>query len=76
MRPQVWRDYELSRDQDLADWEERPELQEACAGNTGIACFDFWVRELVETKLPAQSCSDVVCKYLDFYTAPPLDVGC
>ena len=49
MRPQVWRDYEMVRDQDLADWEGRPELHDACAGNTGIDCFDFWVRELVET---------------------------
>ena len=49
MRPQVWHDYELCRDQDLSDWEGRPELQDARTGNTGITCFDFWVRELVET---------------------------
>ncbi|WP_102107116.1 FAD-binding domain-containing protein [Oceaniglobus roseus] len=53
MRPAIWRDYR--RDLDAAlnrvqtesglrrDWEA------ACRGETGIACFDHWARDLTET---------------------------
>ena len=46
MRPSVWADY-------LADLDQlgppNAEAQAAMAGRTGIACFDNWAAELVET---------------------------
>ena len=75
MRPQVWRDYELSRDQDLADWEGKSELQEAFTGNTGIACFDFWVRELVETNY-LHNHARMWFASIWIFTLRLLDVGC
>ncbi|VVT05657.1 Deoxyribodipyrimidine photo-lyase [Rhizobium sp. EC-SD404] len=52
-RPQVWRDYEKSRDQAFAALETNRGLTkaygEAVAGSTGIDAFDAFARELVET---------------------------
>ncbi len=45
LRPRMWRDYRAA----VAAMPEPPGLQAALAGETGIACFDAWVRELVET---------------------------
>lgn len=45
LRPQMWRDYRRA----VAKMPEPPGLQAAMAGGTGIACFDAWARELVET---------------------------
>ncbi|MDW8443429.1 MAG: FAD-binding domain-containing protein [Acetobacteraceae bacterium] len=52
-RPSVWRTYQAR----LAAWEGRLRsegglrraYEDAVSGRTGIACFDSWVRELVET---------------------------
>jgi len=52
-RPQVWFDYLAERDRQLAllqmDGRLFEDWQAATSGKTGIACFDFWARELVET---------------------------
>ncbi|MCH7227936.1 FAD-binding domain-containing protein [Haloferula sp. A504] len=45
MRPEVWSRYRL----DLEQREHSPEHERAIRGETGIECFDFWVRELIET---------------------------
>lgn len=49
MRPEIWTTYQ----QDVAGLYERlPSIDgyaEAVTGNTGIACFDAWAQELVET---------------------------
>ncbi len=45
LRPQMWRDYR----QAVAEAPRPPGLAAALAGETGIACFDAWARELVET---------------------------
>ena len=46
MRPSIWTDYQA----ELADMSAaHPDLDRACTGQTGIACFDAWVQELVET---------------------------
>lgn len=52
-RPQVWRGYVHGLDGDLAaldlDRRLRRDVARAEAGETGIACFDAWAEELVET---------------------------
>ncbi len=45
MRPEVWEAYR----RDLDRISPSPEAESAMAGETGIECFDFWARELVET---------------------------
>ena len=45
MRPSVWQQW-LS---DLARLPRSAELDKACSGQTGIACFDAWASELVTT---------------------------
>ncbi|MBX9750729.1 MAG: deoxyribodipyrimidine photolyase [Roseococcus sp.] len=45
LRPEMWRDYR----QAVADTPEPPGLASAMAGETGIAGFDAWARELIET---------------------------
>jgi deoxyribodipyrimidine photo-lyase len=45
MRPGVWRRYLET----LAEQEKTPAYEAAVSGNTGIACFDHWASELVET---------------------------
>lgn len=51
-RPSVFADYRTRLDADLRaldkDGELRSRYDEAVAGETGIACFDAWARELVE----------------------------
>lgn len=51
--PGVWADYVTGRDAALTDAEQNSGLGAALAraeaGQTGIACFDSWVAELVET---------------------------
>lgn len=52
-RPQVWQSYRAGLEGDLAaldrDRRLRRDLDRALAGQTGLACFDAWVEELVET---------------------------
>ncbi|WP_324074160.1 MAG: FAD-binding domain-containing protein [Erythrobacter sp.] len=52
-RPQIWDDYCKGRDHGLAALEANAGLRKAYAeaveGRTGIAAFDVWVQELVET---------------------------
>jgi deoxyribodipyrimidine photo-lyase len=52
LRPGVWRSYRRSLDERL-DEAQRGYLArayaDACAGRTGIDCFDAWVQELVTT---------------------------
>ncbi|QTN34398.1 hypothetical protein HZ994_13250 [Akkermansiaceae bacterium] len=45
MRPDVWSHYLSS----IEEHEKSDEYDTAISGNTGIACFDHWARELVET---------------------------
>ena len=49
MRPTVWQDYQKKRDQDITNWENNDKLIKALDGDTGIECFDSWVKELCET---------------------------
>jgi deoxyribodipyrimidine photo-lyase len=51
LRPGVWEAYRAERDRDLAEAKGgmRVALDRAMAGGTGIACFDAWAEELVET---------------------------
>ncbi len=46
-RPSVWTRFLAERDRALAD--PPPGYEAALRGQTGIDCFDAWVRELVET---------------------------
>ncbi len=52
-RPQAWRSYAAGLRGDIAamdaDRRLRGEVARAQAGETGLACFDAWVEELVET---------------------------
>jgi deoxyribodipyrimidine photo-lyase len=52
-RPQVWDSYVVGRDGDLAALERdrrlRRDVERAEGGQTGLACFDAWAEELVET---------------------------
>ncbi len=51
LRPQVWDAYidQLRRDHDGLTGTASVRVAEAIAGQTGIACFDTWARELIET---------------------------
>ena len=49
MRPQVWADYRAGLARVLADGRHDDRLAAATAGQTGIDCFDAWMRELVAT---------------------------
>ena len=49
MRPTVWQDYKNQRDQDLINWQNNVKLIKALEGDTGIECFNSWVKELRET---------------------------
>ncbi|MCF7699802.1 FAD-binding domain-containing protein [Loktanella sp. M215] len=53
LRPGVWSAYQSERD---AAWNDvqtqsglRQRWQDACTGQTGIACFDHWAQDLVQT---------------------------
>jgi deoxyribodipyrimidine photo-lyase len=52
-RPQVWTSYVQGLEADLAaldrDRRLRRDVDRAMAGQTGLACFDAWAEELVET---------------------------
>ena len=52
-RPQVWDSYRNGLDADLAtlarDRRLRRDVDRAMAGQTGLACFDAWASELVDT---------------------------
>jgi len=52
-RPSVWTAYRASLSRHLDDVHSRSGLrqvwEDACTGNTGIACFDSWADELVRT---------------------------
>jgi deoxyribodipyrimidine photo-lyase len=45
MRPSVWARYQA----EAANMPRSADYDAACAGQTGIACFDAWAAELVET---------------------------
>ena len=49
MRPALWGTYRAGLDRVLADGSLTGRLAEAEAGETGIACFDGWMRELTTT---------------------------
>jgi deoxyribodipyrimidine photo-lyase len=52
LRPRVWRDYRAALERRLDDAQREPlasTYADACAGRTGIDCFDTWVHELVTT---------------------------
>jgi len=53
VHPAVWADCRAGLVADLARAEREPEMADrqgaAEGGRTGIACFDAWARELVET---------------------------
>jgi deoxyribodipyrimidine photo-lyase len=52
LRPRVWRDYRAALERRLDEAQREPlasRYADACAGRTGIDCFDAWVRELVTT---------------------------
>lgn len=53
MRPQVWLDYmsgvKAALDQIQTQAGLRQDFHAACSGDTGIACFDHWARELATT---------------------------
>lgn len=52
LRPAIWERYRTrvaALEQDPADGVPRAALDTALAGRTGLACFDHWVRELVDT---------------------------
>ena len=46
MRPQVWRDFTVARDAELKTWQNDSGYLSATSGETGIECFDCWIREL------------------------------
>lgn len=52
-RPQVWDSYRKGLDADLADLDRdrrlRRDVDGAINGQTGLACFDAWATELVDT---------------------------
>ncbi len=51
-RPEIWRRYRVNRDQQLAAAAEggfARAYRRAIEGKTGIACFDAWAEELLET---------------------------
>jgi deoxyribodipyrimidine photo-lyase len=52
-QPQIWSRYQQARDQHIQRLSRDEALSEryrrAVSGETGIDCFDFWVRELLET---------------------------
>lgn len=52
-RPQVWRSYTRGLNADLAELEGdrslRRRVERAIDGQTGLACFDAWATELVDT---------------------------
>jgi deoxyribodipyrimidine photo-lyase len=51
LRPAVWQDYleQLDADRQHCSGEHAATLAAATAGQTGIACFDDWAQELVNT---------------------------
>lgn len=48
-RPQLWLDYQHQLTGLVVEYEKHLGYRAAVAGETGIACFDAWARELVET---------------------------
>jgi deoxyribodipyrimidine photo-lyase len=53
MRPSVWRDHRRDldglRNRIQTESGLRADWQAACTGDTGIACFDHWAKELADT---------------------------
>ena len=51
--PSVWRDYTTALEEHIEEVTNTPELahrlEAATSGSTGIECFDFWSRELIDT---------------------------
>lgn len=51
--PSVWRDYTNALEQHIKEVTNSPVLEHrlkaATSGSTGIECFDFWSRELIDT---------------------------
>lgn len=48
-RPQIWTDYQFQLTGLLIDFQNNQDYLRAINGRTGIACFDAWVTELIET---------------------------
>ena len=48
LRPQVWENYQDSLRPLLEGANRNPDYKKAIEGRTGIDCFDYWARELVE----------------------------
>ena len=48
-RPGVWAHYTQSRDALLIGWQDDQRLADATGGRSGIAIFDDWARELIDT---------------------------
>ena len=49
LRPQVWQQYLQDLDGIVSRRNYVENLQKALASETGIDCFDYWVKELIET---------------------------
>jgi len=49
LRPAVWSRYLAERERQRGGWADTSALADAEAGNTGIAGFDDWAREIVQT---------------------------
>jgi deoxyribodipyrimidine photo-lyase len=49
MRPELLRRFDAERQSLAQSWRGNADMSAARAGHTGIACFDAWVRELIET---------------------------
>ena len=49
LRPGIWDEYKKLRDEAAHDFKTYQGLQRAILGQTGIDCFDYWVREIQET---------------------------
>ncbi|ADE53153.1 FAD-binding domain-containing protein [Coraliomargarita akajimensis] len=49
LRPSIWKDYLLARNDLLDQYADHPDYNNAISGQTGIDCFDAWAKELTET---------------------------
>jgi deoxyribodipyrimidine photo-lyase len=48
-RPMIWSNYVTARDDQITNIGQYTGYEQAIAANTGIDCFDAWVKELLET---------------------------
>lgn len=47
--PSIWQDFQFLRNQAASDFATEILFKRAVSGETGINCFDYWVREIKET---------------------------